>query len=405
MTVEISRGHNPLRDAEDHRLNRIAGPSALVIFGVTGDLVPQEAHAGGLRPRQPRPAAAGLRAGRLRPPRLGGRGLRARSCRTPSSSTRARRSARRSGSSSLQGIRFVQGEFDDADAFDAARARRSTSSTPSAAPGQPRVLPVDPAEGLPDRSASSCKHPASRDAARRPTWRRVVIEKPFGHDLRIGAASSTTSSTSVVPARLGVPHRPLPRQGDGAEHPGAALRQPAVRADLERQLRRPRADHDGRGHRRRRPGRLLRRHRRGPRRHPEPPAAAAGADRDGGARSRFDADDLRAEKEKVLAAVTLPEDLATHHRPRPVRRRLAGRREGRRLPRGGRDDPRVDDRDVRRDHARDRHPPLGGRAVLPAHRQAAGPPGHRDRGGLQARARTCLFAASQTDGARARTPW
>ena len=31
MTVEISRGHNPLRDPEDRRLNRIAGPSALVI--------------------------------------------------------------------------------------------------------------------------------------------------------------------------------------------------------------------------------------------------------------------------------------------------------------------------------------------------------------------------------------
>ena len=42
----------------------------------------------------------------------------------------------------------------------------------------------------------------------------------------------------------------------------------------------------------------------------------------------FDADDLRAEKEKVLAAVTLPEDLATVDRARPVRGRLAGRREG-----------------------------------------------------------------------------
>ena len=38
MTVEISRGVNPLRDPDDRRLNRIAGPSALVIFGVTGDL-------------------------------------------------------------------------------------------------------------------------------------------------------------------------------------------------------------------------------------------------------------------------------------------------------------------------------------------------------------------------------
>ena len=38
MTAEISRDHNPLRDPDDRRLNRIAGPSALVIFGVTGDL-------------------------------------------------------------------------------------------------------------------------------------------------------------------------------------------------------------------------------------------------------------------------------------------------------------------------------------------------------------------------------
>src|SRR5699024_2603179 len=30
--------HNPLRDPRDKRLPRIAGPSSLVIFGVTGDL-------------------------------------------------------------------------------------------------------------------------------------------------------------------------------------------------------------------------------------------------------------------------------------------------------------------------------------------------------------------------------
>ena len=36
------RGHdewtNPLRDARDKRLPRIAGPSGLVLFGVTGDM-------------------------------------------------------------------------------------------------------------------------------------------------------------------------------------------------------------------------------------------------------------------------------------------------------------------------------------------------------------------------------
>src|SRR3954471_8071379 len=33
-----SRGRNPLRDPRDRRLNRIAGPCSLVLFGVTGDL-------------------------------------------------------------------------------------------------------------------------------------------------------------------------------------------------------------------------------------------------------------------------------------------------------------------------------------------------------------------------------
>ena len=50
-----------------------------------------------------------------------------------------------------------------------------------------------------------------------------------------------------------------------------------------RGVRGPRADHHVGGHRDRRPGRLLRRDRRRARRHPEPPAAAPRADRDGGA--------------------------------------------------------------------------------------------------------------------------
>ena len=36
--VEITAEHNPLRSPKDYRLNRIAGPSSLIIFGVTGDL-------------------------------------------------------------------------------------------------------------------------------------------------------------------------------------------------------------------------------------------------------------------------------------------------------------------------------------------------------------------------------
>ena len=63
-------------------------------------------------------------------------------------------------------------------------------------------------------------------------WRRVVIEKPFGHD-----EASARSLNACDPALRGgasdLPDRPFPRQGDGAEHHGAAFRQRDVRADLE----------------------------------------------------------------------------------------------------------------------------------------------------------------------------
>ena len=55
-----------------------------------------------------------------------------------------------------------------------------------------------------------------------------------------------------------LPHRPLSRQGDGAEPAGPALCQHDLRAALERRRDRPRADHGGRDGRRRGARRLLR---------------------------------------------------------------------------------------------------------------------------------------------------
>ena len=74
------------------------------------------------------------------------------------------------------------------------------------------------------------------------------------------------------------------------------------------------------------------------------------------------------------------------------------------LPRGGGHLAGLHHRDLRRDHAGGRHPPLGGRAVLPAHRQAPGPPGHRDRGGLQARSAPAVRARRRPRNS-ARTRW
>ena len=97
----------------------------------------------------------------------------------------------------------------------------------------------------------------------------------------------------------------------------------------------------------------------------------------------FDAESIRTEKTKVLGAISLPTDLASLRRARAVRPGLARRRARRRATSTSRTSRRLDDRDLRRGPARRRDPALGRRPVLPAHRQAAPPAGHRDRGDLQ----------------------
>jgi glucose-6-phosphate 1-dehydrogenase len=143
-----------------------------------------------------------------------------------------------------------QGTFDSDEAFAGSARDAHATWTRHAAPAATTLLPVDPAVGFDQVIEQLSRHGLVRQARRR--WSRVVIEKPFGHDL--ASAEELNASSSVFQPHVGVPHRPLPRQGDGAEHVGAAVRQPDVRADLEQPLREPRPDHDGRGHRHRRPG-------------------------------------------------------------------------------------------------------------------------------------------------------
>ena len=72
------------------------------------------------------------------------------------------------------------------------------------------------------------------------------------------------------------------------------------------------------------------------------------------------------------------------HGARAVHGGRRGRRGGRRLPRGGRRPGRLAHRDLRRAAPGGPQLALGGRADLPAHRQAAGAQGDRDRGPAQA---------------------
>ena len=98
----------------------------------------------------------------------------------------------------------------------------------------------------------------------------------------------------------------------------------------------------------------------------------------------FNADDLRAEKEKVLAAVRLPEDLSTHS----ARGQFAGGWQGGEEVQGYLEEDGIPADSTTETYAGDpgghQHPALDRGAVLPARRQAARTPCHRNRGGVQA---------------------
>ena len=104
----------------------------------------------------------------------------------------------------------------------------------------PRLLPLGRAVAL--RRPSPTGWPQAGVAT--PSS-RIVVEKPLGHDLASARALNAAAPQALRRAP-DLPDRPLPRQGDGAEPDGDPLRQRAVRAALERALRRPRADHRGR---------------------------------------------------------------------------------------------------------------------------------------------------------------
>ena len=118
--TRVAHGMNPLRDPRDKRLPRIAGPCALVLFGVTGDLATKKIM----------PAIYDLANRGLLPPGFSLVGFARRDwahedfCKIVHESVRAhaRTPFREEVWRSLaKGIRFVPGTFDDPKAFDLLR--------------------------------------------------------------------------------------------------------------------------------------------------------------------------------------------------------------------------------------------------------------------------------------------
>ena len=375
---------NPLRDPRDKRLPRIAGPSGIVIFGVTGDLARKKLM----------PAIYDLANRGLLPPGFALVGFARRDWANEDFSKvvhdAVRQYARTPFSEEVwrhlaEGFRFVQGAFDDDDAFDTLAATladldriRGTGGNHafyfSIPPGAfPVVLKQLKRSGLCDPHAEE--------------WRRVVIEKPFGHNLK-SAVELNTLVNDVFPADsvFRIDHY----LGKETVQNLLALRfanqlyEPIWNNNYVDHIQITQAEDIGVGGR------------------------AGYYDGIGAARDviqnhllqlmaltameepvAFDPKELRREKVKVLSAVQLPKDLSTG----TARGQYAGGWQGGSKVRGYLEEDGISQdlhhRDLRRGQAAGRDPAVGRGAVLPAHRKAAWASGSRRSRWCSNARRTC----------------
>ncbi|HEV7628634.1 MAG TPA: glucose-6-phosphate dehydrogenase [Streptomyces sp.] len=178
--TQIETALNPLRDPRDKRLPRVAGPCVLVLFGVTGDLARKKLL----------PAIYDLANRGLLPPGFAVVGFARRDWEHQdfrqvahdAVKEHARTPFREEVWNQLsEGIHFVPGTFDDDEAFE----RLATT-----------VRELDEKRGtggnyafylsIPPKFFQDVVKQLQRSGLSKPSedsWRRVVIEKPFGHDL------------------------------------------------------------------------------------------------------------------------------------------------------------------------------------------------------------------------------
>ncbi len=188
---------NPLRDPQDRRLPRIAGPCVLVIFGVTGDLSTKKLM----------PAVYDLANRGLLPPGFALVGFARREwadqdfakivhdavkqhARTPFREEVWKQLA--------EGIRFVPGQIGDDESF-AKLASTITDLDEARGTGGNHAFYLSIPPGLFQTVVDQLRsHGLAEERDGR--WNRVVIEKPFGHDLA-SARELNKIVSSVFPSQ------------------------------------------------------------------------------------------------------------------------------------------------------------------------------------------------------------
>ncbi|MEI2775812.1 MAG: glucose-6-phosphate dehydrogenase [Tetrasphaera sp.] len=178
--ARVAPGINPLRDPRDKRLPRIAGPCGMVLFGVTGDLARKKLM----------PAIYDLSNRGLLPPGFSLVGFARRDWADQDFGKVVHESVKQYARTPFreevwralsEGLRFVPGAFDDDAAFDQLATTLHELDEARGTGGNTAFYLSIP----PGFFATVCQQ-LERSGLSTPkegTWRRVVIEKPFGHDL------------------------------------------------------------------------------------------------------------------------------------------------------------------------------------------------------------------------------
>ncbi|HTW19692.1 MAG TPA: glucose-6-phosphate dehydrogenase [Mycobacteriales bacterium] len=171
---------NPLRDPRDRRLPRVPGPCAMVVFGVTGDLSRKKLI----------PAIYDLSNRGLLPPGFVLLGFARRDWDTGDFETLARKAAQAGSRTEFHddvwervagSLVFLPGSFDDDNAFDQLADKLVELEASHGIQGNAAFYLSIPPVAFPT-VLKQMQRTGMADDAKAGGWRRVVVEKPFGHD-------------------------------------------------------------------------------------------------------------------------------------------------------------------------------------------------------------------------------